>query len=132
MKKVLFLVLALFVVIPLIAQAATSTVREVSWLANPTTYEGGAPIPATDNLIGHVFVCTSPTDNTTCVEVGQSAPNAKIWTGDVPQNPPDTTRYYRVRSESRAHNATGGYSLSTPFFLQGTEAPGAPAAPAVR
>lgn len=105
--------------------------RQVSY-ANPTTYSDGTPIPVTDNLVGHIFVCTSPTDNATCTEIGQTAFNAAAWSGTTLLQPVDATRYWRVRVESKAHNATSVYSPATSFFLQGTAPPGAAGAPAVQ
>jgi hypothetical protein len=130
MKKLLVL-LALFVVVTSLALAAPPYDRTVAW-TNPTTYADGLPIPMTDNLVGHVFVCTSPTDNTTCVEAGTSAFNVASWSGTTLLQPVDTTRYWRIRSESKAHAKTSAYSGAASFFLQGTAAPGTTSVPDVQ
>jgi len=121
----------LFLLLVAAALAAPPYDRTVDW-TNPTLYTDGSPIPTTDALVTHVFVCTSATDNATCVEVGVSAPNAASWTGPVPQQPVDTWRYYRARAESTAHLALSAYSESFAFFLRGTAAPGAGAIKGVR
>lgn len=133
MKRFAFIVPALILVALSIGVggAAPPYDRQVSY-SNPPTYSDGTPIPATDNLVGHIFVCTSSTDNATCTEVGQTAFNVASWSGTTLLQPVDATRFWRVRVESKAHNATGAYSPVTSFFLQGTAAPGAAGAPAVQ
>jgi hypothetical protein len=105
--------------------------RQVQW-SNPTTYSDLTPIAATDNLVTHIFVCASATDNATCVEVGASGLNSTAWSGTVLQQPVDATRYWRLRSESKLHLQTSVYGPSTAFFLKGTAAPAEPGAPAVQ
>lgn len=125
------LVLGVMLLFGIRAGASPPYDRQVSY-PQPTTYTDGTPIPATDNLVGHIFVCTSATDNATCTEVGQSAANTPSWSGTVLQQPVDSARYWRVRVESKAHSATSVYSAARSFFLQGTAAAAAPAAPDVQ
>ncbi len=105
--------------------------RTVSW-ANPTAFTDGSPIPATDNLVTTIFVCTSATDNGTCTQVGTSGANSTSWSGTVLQQPVDATRYWRLRAYSALHDNTSVFSQATAFFLKGTAAPAAPGAPVVQ
>jgi hypothetical protein len=125
------LVLGVILLLGSLVVAAPPYERQVQW-SNPTTYSDLTPIAATDNLVTHIFVCTSATDNATCVEVGASGLNSTAWSGTVLQQPVDATRYWRLRSYSAMHDNTSVFSPATAFFLKGTAAPAATGAPAVQ
>lgn len=122
-KKALPFLLALLLVPGAVnlADAAYPFTRTVTWTL-PATYTDTTPIPANDNIVVHVYVCTSATDNTVCTEVGQSTPDAVSWTGDVPAatQPVNTERWYRTRARSTlyAGGPQSAYSLPERFFLE--------------
>lgn len=108
-------VIAVILPFALRVNAAPPFDRTATW-TNPTSYSDGSPL-GTDNIISHVFVCTSATDNTTCVEIGVSTPGATSWTGTSPQKV-NETRWYALRAESQAYGTKSVYDTPTSFFLQ--------------
>jgi len=126
MKKILVL-LAMIVLMVGVSIAAPPFDRTVTWTQSRTDTLGGT-IPAGDNLITHIFVCDSATDNTTCTEIGVSASNALTWSGTSTQ-PSNSTKWYRARTAWIQQGTISAYSPATSFFLQGREATpaGAPA-----
>ncbi|MDA8178342.1 MAG: hypothetical protein M0T69_02210 [Deltaproteobacteria bacterium] len=103
------------------ASASPPFDRQITW-TNPTTATDNMTlIPATDNLVTHVFHCSALLDNTTCTEIGVSAANATTLTVPSPQRP-NSTAWYAARTEWKEQGTTSAYSNLFQFFLQGWQA----------
>ncbi len=102
------------------ATAAPPFDRTLNWTQDRTATDNTA-IPATDNLVGHAFHCSALFDNTTCTEIGVGAPNATIAVIPSPQRP-NSTAWYKVRTEWKEQNTLSDYSNIFQFFLKGWQA----------
>lgn len=82
------------------------------------TYTDNTPIlAAQDNIVAHIYACTSALDNTTCQEIGAAAPYVIAFSAPSPQQP-NTTWWYRGIAESMLYGTTSAFSPTYVFFFR--------------